>query len=148
MNGILIRLMQESDLPAILTIERESFPNPWSEQSFLCELRSKTNFSKFFVAECSGGSIAGYAGVWFFYGEGHVANIAIKKDFRAKGIGKSLLNYIIAFAREKGAQKMFLEVAAKNLTARRLYKSFGFKEDGIRRNYYPGDDAMLMSCEI
>ena len=36
-----------------------------------------------------------------------------------------------------------LEVSSKNLTAIELYKTFGFKEVGARKNYYKDCDALL-----
>ena len=53
-------------------------------------------------------------------------------------------------AHERGATRIFLEVAAANRPALRFYEKHGFGRDGLRRGYYPRpgggrDDALLMS---
>lgn len=146
---IIIREMEARDVREVSLIERESFRKPWSEESFLAEVKSefKHRFSRFFVAETVDGSIAGYAGIWFYSGEGHIVNIAVRKDLRYMGVGKSLLKHMLDFASENGARSFFLEVASHNAAARRMYESFGFREYAVRRHYYPGDDALLMSLK-
>ena len=46
----------------------------------------------------------------------------------------------------QGAQDVFLEVRAQNSAAQALYRSLGFVQTGLRRNFYatPADDAVLM----
>ena len=41
-----------------------------------------------------------------------------------------------------------LEVSSKNLIAIQLYKTFGFKEVGARKNYYKDCDALLYTKSI
>ena len=53
------------------------------------------------------------------------------------------MKYIIIFCKEKNMNIINLEVSSKNLTAIQLYKSFGFKEVGVRKNYYKDCDALL-----
>ena len=53
------------------------------------------------------------------------------------------MEYIINFCKKKNIKLINLEVSSKNLTAIQLYKSFGFKEVGVRKNYYKDCDALL-----
>jgi ribosomal-protein-alanine N-acetyltransferase len=138
--------MTAGDLDEITLIEKDSFPRPWSLESFERELSLK--FSSFFVAETDDGGLAGYGGLWLFTGEGHILSIAVKRDLRNKGIAKALLKRIMEFAQRRGAHTLFLEVGRKNSAARRLYESFGFNEYASRCNYYLDDDAVLMECVI
>ncbi|MEW6040861.1 MAG: ribosomal protein S18-alanine N-acetyltransferase [Elusimicrobiota bacterium] len=146
MNNFSIREMREADLPSVLSIEKESFIQPWSEQSFKKELSIK--FSRFFVAENSDGEIAGFAGLWFYSGEGHIVNMAVKEEYRKSGIGKAFIEFLLSFARKNNLNSIFLEVASKNTAAIHLYESYGFKRYATRHNYYPQDNAILMSLKI
>jgi ribosomal-protein-alanine N-acetyltransferase len=55
-------------------------------------------------------------------------------------------------ARELGKQRVVLEVRASNAPAIVLYRSAGFSEIGLRRDYYAAvngrEDAILMGCEL
>ena len=53
------------------------------------------------------------------------------------------MEYIINFCNAKNMNIINLEVSSKNLTAIQLYKSFGLKEVGVRKNYYKDCDALL-----
>ena len=70
-------------------------------------------------------------------------NIVTREDSRNQGIASSLLSYII---RKIDYNKINLEVNENNKTALNLYRKFGFKNVGQRKNYYNGkEDAILMS---
>jgi len=72
-------------------------------------------------------------------------DIAVAPEHRAKGVGRMLLEQAIAVAREKGAERLVLEVRQSNVPAIRLYEYFGFVEYFVRRGYYEGkEDALLM----
>jgi ribosomal-protein-alanine N-acetyltransferase len=77
----------------------------------------------------------------------HVATIATHPEFRRQGIGKTLLTHALKSAREEGVVRSFLEVRASNQAAIEMYKSFGFIEDGRRKEYYKDnhEDAILMT---
>ena len=57
---------------------------------------------------------------------------------------------MIAGMKERGEERLLLEVRASNLPARTLYESIGFVCDGIRKRYYrdPAEDAVLMSLTL
>lgn len=58
------------------------------------------------------------------------------------------MEYIINFCKEKKIKLINLEVSANNLIAIELYKAFGFKEVGLRKNYYKNCDALLYAKSI
>lgn len=84
--------------------------------------------------------------------EAELLTIARDPIARGQGVGAQLLDACLAEARIRGALRCFLEVAASNKSAIRLYQSRGFKGHGRRPSYYAGhegaEDALLMSCEI
>jgi ribosomal-protein-alanine N-acetyltransferase len=143
-----IRDATYNDLPRVLEIERLSFSQPWSLNSFRREL--SLSFSRLMVAvgaERSEGAsiITGYLCRWLVAGECHVLNVAVHPDFRRSGVAAALMAEALAEAQARKAQLMILEVRRSNLEARRLYRKFGFEERRLRRNYYgPGEDALVM----
>ena len=78
--------------------------------------------------------------------EGEIYRVAVKAEKRERGIGYRLLSYALKTERGRGLETTFLEVRSRNIAARRLYEAHGFKEVGIRKNYYknPDDDAIIM----
>ena len=75
-------------------------------------------------------------------------NIVIKKNERGNGYSSLLLKELINIAAQKKCNYLNLEVASNNDVAINLYKKFGFKQVGIRPNYYNGADALLLTLEI
>ena len=89
----------------------------------------------------------GYAVADIVSGEAELQQIAVAPYYRGKGEGRMLLRNIIEIVRRHGGRTLFLEVRASNTPALTLYRSFGFKQTGTRRNYYhnPTEDALLLS---
>jgi ribosomal-protein-alanine N-acetyltransferase len=60
------------------------------------------------------------------------------------------LHHILEQARRAEARVLSLEVRVSNRAAQGLYRSFGFREVGIRPKYYAdnGEDALLMDLEL
>ena len=147
---IALRDMQASDLPAVLEIERRSFAQPWSRGFFEKELT--TAFARLVVAVDEIGPrpvIVGYTCRWRVTDEVHVLNVAVHPERRGLGYGRLILDAVIGEARESRARVAFLEVRAGNVVARRLYRSVGFRELGVRRGYYgPGQDAIVMELRL
>lgn len=56
----------------------------------------------------------------------NVHDLAVRKDFRGKGIGSQLLNAVEDFARSRGCSKVTLEVRDANPLAERLYRRRGY----------------------
>ena len=76
--------------------------------------------------------------------------MAVKSEKRGFGIGETMLTKLIEYGKSDNRKKFLLEVRCGNKAAISLYKKLGFKEDGIRPEFYdePKEDALLMSLEI
>lgn len=75
--------------------------------------------------------------------------IAVLPAARGRGLARELLTALIDRARDLGAGRMLLEVAADNAPAIGLYESFGFDTISVRRGYYAGGiDALVMEITI
>jgi len=141
--------MTADDLPAVMEIERLSFPEPWSTGLFLHEL--KLPFSRCRVVRAPNGSnpLIGYAIWWLVGDEVQILNIAVHPDYRRSGAARLMLEEILADARAGAATSVSLEVRHDNESARRLYEGFGFVEKGVRRHYYGrGNDALIMTLAL
>ena len=141
---IILREMELKDLDYIIEIEKEAFTTPWSKSAFKKEI-TENLLAKYIVAEVDGEPV-GYAGIWLILDEGHITNIAVKKESRGQGIGKYLIMGLIDFCKKSKLVNMTLEVRQSNIIAQNLYKKYGFIDCGIRPNYYSDDheDAMIM----
>ena len=139
-----IRRLTYSDLPAVLAIERRSFPTPWSLAMFVLELSKPSGIC---LAATSEEGLAGYlvcsryADVW------HLMNVAVTPDQRRQGIATGLMRRLFD---EAGADARYtLEVRTSNDVAIAMYRRFGFRPAGHRRRYYHdnGEDALIMWLE-
>lgn len=78
--------------------------------------------------------------------EAEIVTLGVAPAHARRGIGRHLLAATAAEAAQRGAARLFLEVAETNLAARRLYAAGGFREVGRRRRYYPdGADAVVLA---
>ena len=94
--------------------------------------------------------VLGYGGMHTVLGESYVDNIAVFPEFRGHGVGRTLMAALIEKARENGGVFITLEVRASNLPAIAMYRSLGFTEAGVRRNFYtePREDALIFTLSF
>ncbi len=139
------------DIPVLATYEKELFPySPWSTAQFKEEFAGipKTRF--FSVAEV-GNAIVGYCGVFVPAPgiEADILTVAVLPDYRRQGIAKEFMRQIEAYAIEREASAMMLEVEISNEPAIKLYESLGYMKISVRMDYYgPGKDAHVMRKEL
>lgn len=143
-----IRTMRIEDLAEVTTIEKVSFPTPWSIHSFATELRDN-EYARYYCLELEG-RVIGYMGLWFILDEGHITNVAITPDKRGQRLGEFLMRSVMNKMAQEGMERMTLEVRVSNHAARRLYERLGFQEAGIRKGYYVDtkEDALIMWVEL
>ncbi|GAA2078972.1 ribosomal protein S18-alanine N-acetyltransferase [Pseudolysinimonas kribbensis] len=147
-----LRRAEASDLDAIMAIERASYPDDaWSTSSMRAELSGPHGYYLVAVDESgdgSGAGIEGYGGLLAPEGshQGDVQTLTVAEPARGRGIGRALLNALLAEAGRRGADEVFLEVRAGNGIAQGLYASLGFERIAVRPHYYQpdGEDAWVM----
>lgn len=76
-------------------------------------------------------------------GEAEVLTLGVTKAYRRRGIARALLVQAHADIEGAGGGKVFLEVAANNNGAVKLYKSLGYVALSTRLNYYQMDDYCI-----
>ena len=139
-----IRPMINSDLEASAELEAMCFSTPWSYQAFKDSL-DKPEIYLFYVAY-AGEELAAQAGLIISFDEADVVNVAVKPEYRKKGIASKLLTELMKAGNARGIKNFTLEVRAGNQAAIALYEKLGFKTEGIRKSFYrePVEDALIM----
>ena len=139
-----IRRSRPDDATAIADIEEKVFGDPFCQRDIFSYICSDTGMC-FTAIDDSG--VVGYIIGRKIPPEAEIYRIAVREDKRQRGIGYRLLSYALKTERGSGVETVFLEVRSKNAPARALYNAYGFKEMGVRKNYYqnPSDDAVIMA---
>ncbi|MCU0803733.1 MAG: ribosomal protein S18-alanine N-acetyltransferase [Burkholderiales bacterium] len=140
--------LAESELGALMAIERDLYAFPWTLGNFRDSLRAGYS--------CWGlwrdGELIGYAVMMLGPDEAHLLNLSVAAAYQRRGHASVMLHSLFATARAHGARRLFLEVRPTNAPARALYRRFGFEQVGTRRGYYPDqqgrEDAMVLAIEL
>ena len=143
---MIFRQMKPEDLDSIIKIESTCFTaNAWSEDDFLYLINEKSDAVRYInvVAE-ENGEIAAYLAAVTIADEMNVDSVAVKPEYRRKGVASKIIDFAISEAK---ASVITLEVRESNLPAISLYRSLGFEQTGMRKNYYerPVENAILMT---
>ena len=146
-NNIVIDIMKSEDIDGVFEVEKSCFRDYWSKESFQKEL--KNNLAKYLVAKIDD-KVVGFMGIWLVMDEGHITNVGVSPEFRGQKIGDKLVSSMVDLCRENKIVSMTLEVRVSNIVAQNLYKKYGFKLSGIRKEYYSDnkEDAMIMWNDI
>ncbi len=139
--------ISEKYLSAIMEIEKEAYPEPWTIGMFREELRSKRSY--FYLAFVEG-ELVGYSGFWLVLDEAHITSLTVAAQYRGAGYGREQLMHLLSVGEEKDVRAFTLEVRESNEPARKLYESAGFHRAGLRKGYYAttGEDAVVMMKEV
>ncbi|MCK5912780.1 MAG: ribosomal protein S18-alanine N-acetyltransferase [Desulfuromusa sp.] len=137
-----IKPISVADLEAVLVVEQECYPHPWSSQQFLQEFENPV--ASILVCEIEN-EIVGYICYWLIAGEMQILNLATSPRVRRHGIAAQLLEQAFERCLSPELSSVWLEVRSGNRPAIALYQRYGFKINGTRRAYYrDGEDAFLM----
>ena len=141
----LIRPMHLGDLPAVMALEVQAYPHPWTAGIFADCLRA--GYSAWTLRDADDHLVA-YALMSLAAGEGHVLNICVAPRWQGRGHGQRLLAHLIHIARHAATEVLCLEVRASNLRAAALYVAAGFKPIGRRPGYYPCPDGQREDADV
>jgi ribosomal-protein-alanine N-acetyltransferase len=140
-EAVAFRRLTYADLPAVLSIERRSFPAPWSLAMFVLEVSKPSGVC---LAAIAGDEIVGYLVCSRYADVFHLMNVAVDPDLRRRGIAVRMIEQMLD---EAGRDERYtLEVRVSNHPAIAMYERLGFRRAGRRRRYYSdnGEDAMIM----
>jgi [ribosomal protein S18]-alanine N-acetyltransferase len=148
-DDVVLRRMRWWDVEAVHAVEAELFPDPWSAETFWSELAHVPESRHYLVAERAG-ALVGYAGLVAVARQADVQTLAVARDAQGDGLGRRLLDALVAEARRRDAGELLLEVRAENEAAQALYARAGFERIAIRRGYYRpgGTDAHVLRLRL
>ena len=139
---IKIRKFRSEDLNRVLEITRASFLRPWPKKEFEKYLEDS------FVAEEDGKVVGSIVGATL-ENQGIIKLISVEQNYRGKGIGKKLIEFILEHFKEKDVKEIMARSRTQNTAGISFLKTFGFEIIKTIENYYPnGDDAYLMKKEL
>lgn len=138
--------MKAEHVPQVAQLEKLCFADPWSEMSIESELKSIWSY---WVVAVENEQVVGYVGSQSSIDETDIMNIAVHPDWRRHGIAESLIDYLIKDLKNRGSHALMLEVRVSNDPAIALYEKLGFRQVGLRKNYYrnPKEDALILRKE-
>mgnify|MGYP002744291764 FL=1 len=144
---IRVRIAKSSDLDDIYDLDVQTFAMPWSKEALSYDILE--NDDAFVIVAEYEGEFAGYADIWTVLDEADLNSIAVRVDFRRKGIGDAIMLAMTEMLSANGVATINLEVRVSNMPAIKLYKKYGFNECGVRPGYYldNGEDALIMKRE-
>jgi len=136
------RRLTPDDAHELAYLELEIFTAPWSESSLKSCLQLPNVEGDVAVLEQS---IVGYVFAQYVVDEAHLLNIAVRKQYRRRGIGRKLLEKFLEVCNRRGSRLSYLEVRSGNRAAQKMYYDFGFMPLSVRKRYYPdGEDALIL----
>lgn len=139
--AVVVEKMHAGDVEAVAAIEG---PTRMDASALRGELERP--WSRLWVArEHPAPDAVAYVVTWHVADELHVLNVATRTDCRRRGIGRSLMDEVVGYARASNVKHVLLEVRRSNTAAIALYRGVGFFAMGVRARYYPDDeDAVEM----
>lgn len=170
MQYYIIRPMRQEDVPQVMQIDREVFPNEWTYRSQSAFRHDLSNPSIRYIVACAlnkpppsegqgtrkaswfkrflylsrndeaKDNIVGFSGFWMMLQEAHIIAIGVREAYRRLGIGEALLISTIELAASLNANIVTLEVRASNEIAQALYRKCGFQVVGKRLRYYSNNN--------
>ena len=141
---------REEDISEILEAESLCFPDdPWGISSVTAMLKDEnTGFVLWHPVEDTK-KIAGYI-VYSKSSFLELYKIAVVPKHRRKGLGSKMMEQLLRLGKGTEEKRIILEVRKSNTPAMALYEKYGFKVDGVRKNYYknPTENGILMSLDL
>ena len=141
------RDMTGAHVAHVAELEKLCFADPWSENGIRSEV---DNILALWMVALEDDRVVGYVGSQTVCGETDMMNIAVHPEYRRRGIAQSLIEVLIRELKNRGSICLTLEVRASNEPAVALYEKLGFREVGLRKNYYrnPREDARILRLDF
>lgn len=145
-DSVSLRKLNCDDGKSVHDLATASFSAPWSQETIDAMLKRE---NALLLGGFLGDKLVGFTALEWVLDEGSLTEIAVLKECRGQGIANMLMSELIKTAQEKNLAFITLEVRESNIPAISLYKKFGFREVGVRKNYYknPTENALLMTRE-
>jgi len=139
-------------LDAVLAIENEAYPVPWTRGNFIDSIAA--GYDAWLLVDARQ-TLLGYFVAMDGVDEMHLLNLTVTPPLQGRGHAREMLDHLVALCRERHAQMLWLEVRVSNERAKALYARYGFQPIRMRRGYYPlppgqmgREDAAVMSLKV
>jgi ribosomal-protein-alanine N-acetyltransferase len=149
LNALNLRWLIRRDLPEVLQIEQQSFPEPWTEEEFLRLLKTRCHIG--IVAECDW-KIVGFMIYELHMSRLDIHNFAVHPDFRRQYVGHRMVKRLIDKLSPQRRTHIRLHIRETNLEGQLFFRSQGFKALRVKRNFWESEhsteDAYLMQYSL
>jgi ribosomal-protein-alanine N-acetyltransferase len=150
-HGLHIEPAETGDAEALARLHAQGFHRGWPVADFQSYIAGRD--TPVYVACDAKRKIAGFAMLRLAADEAELITIAVDNRWRKKGVGQALMRALFDDLQMTPARKLFLEVAADNPAALRLYAQNGFTRVSERQGYYARPDgrpatAIVMSRDL
>jgi len=150
LSKLKVRRAKMSDLDLIKINEEVAYNIPWSKE-LLNDCLTKGEYYICFVM-LHENNIIGHMIFQLVLDEIHLHNVCVVPKFQQQGFGHIWIDYLYDYANKKNVRDIILEVRVSNLKAKKLYAGRGFREIGLRKNYYQAavgkEDALVMKARV
>ncbi len=129
----------------MVALDRCSLGGIWTLSGYERELNNPNSELLILTLDQEEETLIGLACSWAILEEAHITLLAIYPDYQRQGLGKLLLYKLLEKAVQRQLERATLEVRVSNQSAIALYKHFGFRVAGERKNYYSqtGESALI-----
>jgi ribosomal-protein-alanine N-acetyltransferase len=149
--ALVVEAAQDTDAEALAALEERCYTHPWTVRHFRDEI-ARPGRGRVVVlrepraADDAERGIRAYFAFQVVADEMHLLNLAVAPELRGRGWARWLLRLALVLGRRRGARRALLEVRRSNQPALALYRTAGFRELSVRRNYYrrPQEDALVL----
>lgn len=143
---IVLTEMKPAHVAQVAALENICFSDPWSVRSIASELENPLSL---WLVALDGEKVAAYIGSQSVLDEADMMNLAVAPLYRRQGVGERLVLALVDRLRSRGVCRLSLEVRNSNTPALALYTKLGFRQVGLRPNYYlePREDARILRKE-
>mgnify|MGYP002032593905 FL=1 len=128
-NSFSLEKLRKTHLPIIWDMQKSDPHITWSESQFV------ESYDNVYVLLSGNNEIVGFTVILETPPDAEIHNLFICNELRGRGVGKILLKQAIQMMSAE-VENLYLEVSEDNNVAIALYKSLGFEEIGVRKNYY------------
>jgi ribosomal-protein-alanine N-acetyltransferase len=135
-----LQLMAAHDIPAVVSVDRQVFVDPWPESAYVQELYFNPNAHYFILSlidlsyakvwhqhrKSKQSQVLGFVGMRVEGDQGHISTLALRSEWRGNRLGELLFLAAMVQAMDDGAWSVALEVRISNQVAINLYTKYGF----------------------
>ena len=137
--------LDEGALDAVLAVEQRAYAHAWNRVHFLDAICAGYQMQVLMA----GATVLGYFVAMKGVDEVHLLNITVNPEHQGHGWARVMLDALALWSRGQSAQTLWLEVRSGNTRAIKVYEAQGFRQVGLRKQYYPAgnglrEDALVM----